>query len=161
VNVSFTDGKLLEVVNVAPYVEIIPSLSTSERGASGWTTNSGSIQVQITNYQNVINTTKTASSCFWDTYGKEEYSIRNTFSWSRDSEEITDGSIMGGFRIEFVLPTIYEGAPVPLADYNYNSLLVTSEIYGQNLDDMNLLEVVPEPATLLLLVFGIAICKRR
>lgn len=161
VNVSFINGKFLKVGNAAPHVEIMPSLSTSETGASGSTTSDSSIQVQITSYQNVINTTKTKSSNFWATFGKEEYEIRDSFFWWRDSGEITDGSLMGGFRTEFVLPTIYEGAPVPLADYNYNILLVTSQIYGQNLEDMNLLEVIPEPASVLLLGVGMMLLRRR
>ena len=66
------------------------------------------------------------------------------FYWNRSAGEIMDDSLIGGFQIEFIIPTTYEGNPVPLSNYCYNILTIESEIYGENLEDMTLLEIIPK-----------------
>ena len=85
VNVSFAGGKLLKVVNAAPHVNVSPTLSTFESGHFGISTSDCSIQVQITNHQNVINITKTKLSNFSSIWGQDEYKISDKFYWYRNS----------------------------------------------------------------------------
>lgn len=161
VNVSFSEQKLLKIVNAAPVVNVYPTLSTIESGGFGISPSDCSIQVQITNHQNVTNITKTKLSTFEKIWGQDEYRISGIFSWYRNSGEITDGSLMGGFQIEFKVPTMYEGNPVPLANYTCNTLLITSVMYDQYFNDIKLLEVIPEPATLSLLGIGGLLIRRK
>jgi hypothetical protein len=50
---------------------------------------------------------------------------------------------------------------VPLTSYDYNTSLIKSEIYTQDFDNVSFLEIVPEPATLMLLGLGTLLLRRR
>jgi hypothetical protein len=153
INLSFLDEISLKIINEATILSIMPRCSSNELGSSGMTSSDSVIRLDMTSYYNIINPTKSRSSNFWNNYQTDEYEIRDHFSWYRDRGEITDGSLISGIRIEFTLPTIYEGAVVPLTEYNYNNLFIKSYLYGQNHDDVRFIEVVPEPSSFLL--FGL------
>lgn len=158
VNISFTGGQLLEVID-APYLAISPFFST----VGGWNTfghtNDGTIALEITSYYNVLNTSRSAQPFCLGLYSTDDYYFIENFFFYRSAGEIVDGSLFGDFTAEFTVPMMVDGAPFSTKTYNGNSIRI--EALLDNTFDHNILVLVPEPATIFLFaITGLLIRKQ-
>jgi hypothetical protein len=157
VHINFKDGKYIKVVD-APYISIAAYLST----VGGWNSyplsNNGQFILQIEDCQNVLNTVKEMQTSVSKILGTSEYFFGGGFYFQQSSSEIVNGSLFGNFTIEFIVPTMVEDSAFSTKTYNFNGVGIGTDMHTY---DHNLLEIVPEPCTLLLLGLGTPLLIRR
>ena len=153
VNVSFANGSLLKVINGADAVSITLNNLTGLLGSVASTKICDALAgLDITSSYNVLNTTQSGTPwCYYESTGS--YWFGEHFYFERDAGAITDGSLFGDFTVEFTAPTEVGAEPFNTNSYIFNSVEIKAFLFNATADE-NILEVVPEPTTVLLLGFG-------
>ncbi|MFC1677796.1 PEP-CTERM sorting domain-containing protein [Planctomycetota bacterium] len=159
-NVSFTDGKMLKLINNVSHVEFFASFKYDNGGRpSGPSEHYGNIEIDITNSAGVLNTTKSTTPALFADADRSyiHFLAGSDPRWQNDAGEIADGSLFGDFTLEFTTPTTEYTFSARPFDVRLNMKAFSDD----NSYDRNLFEIVPEPATVLLLSFGGLFLRRK
>ncbi|HUV41559.1 MAG TPA: PEP-CTERM sorting domain-containing protein [Sedimentisphaerales bacterium] len=166
ININY-GGKFLKVVNGADYVTFCVSFFTAGHESAGEIIYSDALMRWVLrSYQNVGDPTQgpcRAITRYWEF--TDDFDFLNDVHWA--GSNITDGSLFGDFTLEFTVPTIFRtngiDLPFPTRTYSGNYIKIGTLIISEvPIDDKNLLVVVPEPATVLVLgMGGLALVRKR
>jgi hypothetical protein len=158
VNVSFEEGKMLRILDAeALYIHL--SFSTAGWGNIYLNTCDGNISLEINKFQDMENTSREGQSLAITTLTKE-YWFLNTFPYERNKGEIVNGSLLGDFTIEFTVPTVFNDELFTTQTYNVNYARIAAYL-SEAYEDKPIMDVIPEPTTVLLLGFGgLALLRR-
>jgi len=162
VNVNFADGKLLKVVNGADMVGMTFHALTGLTGNIATTkTNDAIVGLDLSSYQNVLNTAQSGESWCSRYESTDEYWFGKEFDFDRSEGAIIDGSLFGDFTVEFTAPTTVGGEPFPAESYIFNSVDIKTFLFNTP-ENKTIFEVVPEPGTVFLLgLGGLALIRKR
>jgi hypothetical protein len=89
------------------------------------------------------------------TSGEHEFTMSFGFS---EEEMFAHGTVFGDFSMEFKAPTEVGGSPFYPLTYTENLIAISAG--KDSMDDVALLEMVPEPGSLVLLGFGALMLRR-
>jgi len=144
VNISFTDGNYIEVINGAEVVDIVNWFKTANACCSGTPkSNDGSVSMEVTLSRDVYNKSQSQppSANQWNNGG---FSFSAGFYFNRSTGDIIDGSLFGSLTVEFTVPTVLDG--VPYSVQTYSDSRITMSAYLDNPDvDKNLLQAAGAP----------------
>jgi len=143
VNVSFTDGKQLKVINDAEGVYMNCSYKTPDGGGGFTVTNDGSVSLNITESYNVLNTEQSGPTSGYRSLGYG-YSFSEGFDFVQSEGEFLNGSLFAAFTVDFHVPATVDGKPFSVQTYSNNRVVMSIHLNSTD-SDKNLWEIITPP----------------